>query len=320
MKTRMVLVVALLIAALFGAVVTQAQELPDPCLGLSAEDCEVINSAFGRALEVAENFTMDYAIDVNVTGLPDGDLTFNHSATGAVALDLMGDFPLSTSLLTENSFSTPEGSDEGPVAFAIVGGIMYIGVEGEWIGIDLVEVMSDPELGAELGIPTSPEDLEGLTEQLGGFDPAMFEGLGALAEVPGFLSYVRNGDTFEFTADVTALISSEEFMDVLEQAGEADESGMVAGLGMILPMVLEEATLQVNQRVNTELNIIDRIEFNLNATINGAMIDPNLEQPVIAAISFYVELSGVNSSPVEFTIPENVEMIDPSMAGGMLGG
>ncbi len=45
------------------------------------------------------------------------------------------------------------------------------------------------------------------------------------------------------------------------------------------------------------------------------MMDPELETPIVIAFDFFVELGGINSSPVAFEVPADVEMIDPDQAG-----
>ena len=79
-------------------------------------------------------------------------------------------------------------------------------------------------------------------------------------------------------------------------------------------MVLENGVIQVNQRVNESLGALDRFEVYVDATINGALLDPELEEPIVIDINFWVELSALNDSPVTFDVPAEVEMLDPEDA------
>lgn len=314
MKARSLVLVLSLVLALIVSSVAQAQDI-DTCFGLSEADCEVLTSASGQALMIAENFTMDYGLDVNITGIPDGDVMFSHSGVGPVALDPMADFPLSLNLMTQNSFDIAGDADEGPVPFAIYEGILYMQVEDQWVGMNLIEMMEDPEFAAQFEGLTDPEAMaEELSGQMPEIDDATAEQLAGLLSIEGFLTQVRNGDTFEFTADIGALLSAPEFNEAITELAAVDESGSAGMVGMMLPMVLENGVIQVNQRVNEGLGAVDRVEVYVDATINGAMLDPDLEEPIVIDINFWVELSALNDSPVTFEVPAEVEMLDPEDA------
>lgn len=313
MKARSLVLVLSLVLALIVSSVAQAQDI-DTCFGLSEADCEVLTSASGQALMIAENFTMDYGLDVNITGIPDGDVVFSHSASGPVALDPMADFPLSMNLMTQNSFDIAGDAGEGPVPFAIYEGTLYMQIDDQWVGMNLIEMMEDPEFADQFGSLTDPE---AMADQLGGMsdmDPATAEQLAGLLSIEGFLTQVRNGDMFEFTADVGALLTAPEFSEALTELAAVDESGMAMGMGMMLPMVLQNGVIQVNQRVNEGLGAVDRVEVYIDATINGALLDPELEEPIVIDFNFWVELSALNESPVTFEVPADVEMMDPEDA------
>ncbi|MCB9461216.1 MAG: hypothetical protein H6670_16305 [Anaerolineaceae bacterium] len=314
MKARSLVLALVLVLALIVPSVIQAQDI-DTCFGLSESDCEVLNKASGQALMIAENFTMNYGIDLTVTGTPDGDLVFNHTGVGPVAIDATAEFPLSMNLMTDTSFDIAGEADSGAVPFVIYDGILYIQVDEKWGGVNLIEMMNDPEFADQFGMLTDPE---ALADQFGGdmpeFDEATQEKLMALLSIEGFLNQVRNGDMFEFTVDLGTLIRSPQFSEAITELAAVDESGMAMGVGMLLPMVLQNGVIQVNQRVNSDLGAVDRIEVNIDATINGAMLDPELEEPIVVDFSFWVELSALNDSPVSFEVPADVEMMDPNDA------
>jgi hypothetical protein len=310
MKFRSFILSLILTLSLFFGAVAQAQEV-DPCLGLSADDCAVINGAFGNAFLAAQSFKIDYTVDFAVTGVPEGDITFTHTGSGPVALDLAAAFPLSLGLNTTNAWNSPDGPGSGDVELRIVDGIMYIFDGSAWMGVNLVEAMNNPDLAGQLGVPlpTSPEALDDLSGQLGGaMTPEMMDAVMSLVSVPGFLNYVRNGNTFTFTADLKPVLSAPEFTTALTAIGEAAGDPSIAMLGGIAPMILTTGVITVDQTVNTELNIIDDFRFAVDAEINGAMLDPNMTTPVKLTLVFTFKLSEINGA-FDFVAPEGATLI-----------
>ena len=323
MKLRTSVTTFLLIAMLMIGFTSSAQEL-DPCLGLSADDCAVLNAASVNTTLSAESFQMDYSIDFSVTGTPD-TIVFTHSGSGPVILDLTQDFPLTLGLVTNNSFDIAGEADSGPVELRVVGGFLYILVDGSWIGVNLIEAIESGALEESLPIPL-PSDAGDIEDLAAGLDMSFIESLGELATVPGFLSQTRDGQTFTFVADLSAAFSSPAFTEALTGIGEAAGDPSIAMFGSVLPMIFTEATITVNQIVNAELNVIEGLDFIVVASIDpamaGMMLDPQGSQataptdPINVNLNFSVRLSDVNGS-FSVDAPAEFELIplDGAMSG-----
>lgn len=315
MKIRSAMMVLISVLVLVFSSVAQAQDMPDVdlCFGLAEADCAAIEGATGDILLSAENFSIDYSIDLNVTGLPDGDILFSHSGIGSLAIDPTAEFPISMSLDTLNNIDAMGDTFTDPIPVGIVDGILYVQVEGAWQGVNLIEAMDDPEFAQMFEGLNDPEAMaDEMMGEMPDMDPETMEALGALLSIDGFLSQTRSGDDFQFTADLGTLFTSPEFSEAITSAAEMDESGMVMGLGMMLPMLLEDGTIQLTRHLNTELNAVDRVELAIDGVINAAMMDPELEDPIVIDLDFSFQVGGINESPVEFAVPADVEMVDPS--------
>lgn len=308
MKIRsLMLSLVLSLSLFFGAV--QAQ---DTCFGLSASDCAVIDGAFGNAFVVAQSFKIDYSIDFSVTGVPDGNLTFNHTGSGPVAIDMMGGFPLKLDLSTNTSWNSPDGPGSGPADLRVVDGILYLFDGSAWMGINLLEAMENPDFADSLGLPFDPTNPEAALGALDGLDevmtPELMTAVMGLLETPGFLTHVRQGDTFVFTMDLSAAMSSPSFTQALTAIGEAAGDPSVGMLGSMAPMILSKGLITVEQTVNTGLNIVDKFKFTVDASVNGAMLDPNMTEPVNVLLVFEFTLSEINGA-FEFVAPEGATMM-----------
>lgn len=325
MKARFMLFTVVLLLLAVMAPLASAQDMDldiDPCLGLSEEDCAYINDAYA-ALDGVNSFSMDYTLDVTISGLPEGSgmsessVTLNHAGSGAFAMDLEGAFPIMMDIRTESTVSGPDGGTVNN-DFRIVDGILYMSnVLGPdtWASLNLLE---NADMGAQVipGLNIDPNEMadpEAMGDMTG-----MLEGFAALAELPGFLTYVRDGNTFVFTMDMSALFSAQEFQAMLEQISESDpEMAQVAMLGAMAPMILDEGVITVTQMVDPELGAVTGIGFNADFTIDGAMLDPELTEPIVIGIDFNVTISDLNGE-FEFVAPENAQPLDEMMGEGSM--
>lgn len=310
MKLRALILILLLAIAS----VANAQ---DACFGLSEEDCAAINSAYEAELN---SFMMDFSIDFTVTGIPDGDILFSVTGSGPFEMDaaammamaemgsmMVEDIPVDMALTMDVSFDVPDmGAQSATIGFVMVDNVLYLQdpESGMWAGLDLLEAANDPSLTG--GLPVDPamfSDPAALGEMAGMGDMAPFE---ALLEVPGFISYTRDGDVFNFVADFTSLLTAPEFMSALEAIGEATGDPSIASLGMLAPMILQEGVISVQQTVTD--GVVTGLEFNTTALINGAMIDSSLEAPVALDLSFVVNVTDLNQD-FDIQPPAEFEMI-----------
>lgn len=312
MKMRALLLIAALAMLLFAGSLVNAQEL-DPCFGLSAEDCEYINTASANTLAAAESFFQDISIDFSLTGIPDaGNITFNLTGSGPVVMTMadamdMSSVPLNLAMTMDVAFSGADESGSGTLEVRLVDNIFYFQNPEDptqWASIDLAEAQ---ESGATQGlpVPTDPEAIAGLAE---GLDMTMLAPVMGLFEVPGFLNYVRAGDTFTFTADLGTLFSSEEFTAISETIAEQVEDFTVVLLVSLLPEIVENGVITVTQGVDPASTTVNNLGFNVAATLNAAALDPSLSDPITLELDFNVAISQVNEA-FEIVAPENAQAI-----------
>ncbi len=305
LKVRsLVLTLGLLVALVFSSVAS-AQEV-DPCFGLAQADCDVINSATMNTLSTVSSFYQTWTVDFSVAGLPDTAIQFSSTGEGPVILDLMGGsaFPLTLDQKVTVNADVAGEVVAGETGLIVVDGIMYANDGTTWRGINLIEAL-EQQAG---GLPFDPAALMGgdmssadpaaaaAMEQASAFAPAVIE----LVNVPGFLNYVRSGDSFVFTADVAALIKDPAFSATLSSLAETSpDVAQVAQIGQLLPMLLQSGTVVITQNVDTASNTISSISFTLDATVNAAMLSPDVTEPIVVTLAFNVAISRANEA---FTI------------------
>jgi len=304
---RRILFVTLILALMLSLI--PAVTAQDLCFGLSAEDCAAIDEATMTTLTTANSFNMDFSIDFAVTGTPDGDFNFDLTGSGPLAIDMMageGSIPVNMDLTMDVAFDGMGENGSGTVGFMIVDGIAYVNPgDGSWMGVDILQAMEDPSVTG--GLPVDPAalaegDFSGLP-----VDPTAFmgvaESLPALLEIPGAITYVRNGDVFSFDLDFAAIAASPEFADILAQAGEAAGDDSIAPMAMMIPMFLNSGTINITQTVTD--GAVTGLTFATNAVVNtGEEGVP----PVTVDLLFTVNVSDINAE-FSFAAPEGAEMV-----------
>ncbi len=300
MKSRLA-VFMLVFVLMLGAVVTVSAQGMDPCLGLSASDCQILADAEAKAAELT-NFTQSFKFSLDIGGLgmlAPGMSTINISASAVDspfvldAAKAMDDptAALAMAMNLKGSISgTGEGDSAGSISFVIVDGVFYAQnpETGQWAGAKLTDVI---EAAGSQGLPFDPEALlEGDTSGMDAMgDPtAALEALGlgdldpmALLNTPGFLGQQRVADAsangqaqyaFESTIDFGALFKSPDFRNLLngllQSAAEQDpESAQVA---MLLPMFLQgsEASVKLTRWIGQSDMFLHRLVLEVNASID----------------------------------------------------
>ncbi|MCU0514000.1 MAG: hypothetical protein MUE40_15695 [Anaerolineae bacterium] len=310
MKMRAVLMSLLLTIVLLMASVASAQ---DTCFGLAEADCTAIAEATNNTLAAASAFTQEFSLSFSVTGIPDSeDLTFNVTGAGPVMMSTASSFPLNLALPMNVSFSVPGQAWEGAVEVRVVDGIAYVQnpENGEWAGLDLGQALSDP---SALGLPVNPADLAGAADPAAlGLDADAMTQIGSLVTVPGFLTYVRGGDTYTFTANLGTLLQSAEFSQVAQTLSTAlAENPDTAQGGMLLtllPMLLSDGIITVVQGVDPSLNAVTDLTFTTDATLNlGMMTGDTSAPPVVISLNFNVRITEVGGT-YEIVAPEGAVM------------
>lgn len=311
MKLRVFVLLSALLLAIMASV-SHAQL--DPCLGLSASDCALINEASSNTLARAQSFFQDWSIDFSVSGVPgSGPITFNATGSGPVVLDMMNaDLPLKFDQSMNVSFNDGTSGDSGPVQARIVDGVLYVEFGQGWRSLNLTEAINNPEVAGQL--PLNADDLlsgdiSGLdAEALGSALPALL----GLVNTPGFLNYSRSGADFTFVADLGTLLKASDFSTALMGlSGALDEQGQqIAGIAMVLPMLLSEGKITVVQTVDEAAKVITGLQFLVNAAVNAGMLSGDSSAaPIVIDLKFTVQLSRINEA-FDIVAPESAEPLD----------
>jgi len=320
MKLRTFLQTSLvaLLVAMTGLVAAQDDAT---CLNLSAADCEYINTAAANtAATLTSSFQQSFTFDLNVSGIPEsqdvvvhvdgnGPVVANEAAPGGVPVD----FAATINVNSNDGTNTSEGTIEA----RLVDGVFYFqdpSDENKWKGIKVEDAMSMAESNPMVPNPTTfdPADL--------GLDEATLNSIMTLKDAEGFLDYSRDGETFTFTADLGALLKSNEWTKFtteiapkLQQNPDTAQASMMLG---VLPMLLSEGTIKVVQVVDPALNAVTELSFLVNGTVNAGMMSGDSKAaPIVLSIAFNVKLSDVGGS---FTIeaPADAEMQEMPAAAG----
>lgn len=332
MKFRSLFLVVFMMMTLLVAGVANAQDgMLDPCLGLSADDCAVINDASANGLNGAESFTMDLSIIFSAGNIPDESMsavTFSQIGVMDVATneasmigsDIAGSFDV--------SFSQNDGDlEEQLIEFIIVDDILYFSMEGEWLSVDITRFLEDEGLQAQLeGFGLNPEDLMGADDGAMADDlPVDIEGLLPLLDVlnlPGFLNYERMGDDFVFTVDFSALqaLLEEDNAELLNSivSAAAEVEPTAAFIIPAIPTLINEGTIQITQTVDTGANIISAIGFDMNfAMALGALTTGDASAPATTVdLNVNIGLSNLDAVGA-IEAPANATDITDDVLDGM---
>lgn len=288
--------VASAVAVMAFAGAAQAQEV-DPCFALAQADCDLIASATDNTLASAQSFNQTWSIDFNVVGIPNSaPITFQASGSGPVALDTTAAFPISFDQTVTANFSDGMTDGGGDTRAILTDGVLYLDFGGgDFRSVNVNEALESGEV-AGTTLPVNPSDLtsgDQMTQAMG-----LVNSLGSLATIDGFLVYTRSGSDFTFTVDLTQLINDPSFQTTVAALAESagPEGQQAAGLAGLLPMILTEGTITVVQTVDEATNIVTGIDFNVNASVNAAMLAPEATEPIVITLAFSVDLSDVNSA------------------------
>jgi len=283
------------------------------CLNLSAADCEYINTAAANtAATLTSSFQQNSSIDLVVSGVPESeDVEFHATASGPVVAnaDAPADVPVDFAANLDVNYT--DGTNPGTLTMEVrlVDGIFYYqdpSDNNNWKGVRLDEAMASAENNPMMPNPTTfdPASL--------GLDEATLNSIMGLSEAEGFLDYSRDGETFTFTADVGALLKSNEWTqfttEIAPKLQENPDTAQAAMMLGVLPMLLSEGTLQVVQVVDPALNAVTEFSILINGTVNaGMMSGDSTADPIVMSLAINVALTDVGGS---FTIeaPADAEM------------
>lgn len=277
MKIRL-LALTLILVLIAGIVpFAAAQDTPDPkqelnCLGLSADDCTIVQTSMDNMSKVnSVSPTVQFTIAIaGASAVAPGmamDTSTDLQATGAVVIDheaAASDKPYKGVTLSFDVTGTSNsGTKASPmnVSFALVDGVVYFKDDsGAWKGIAIDDLMSHPEamqaivgnmpgtsmMGMDLGAQMMP-GMMGQMDQMGTLDPTKSDManpmLSSLLATPGFLSQTRLADetlmgqnmhVFAYTGDIATALQSADLQKALTDAftGGAAAGGSAAPGGM----------------------------------------------------------------------------------------
>jgi hypothetical protein len=288
MKFRNTILTLIALFTLLVAGVANAQDEMgiNPCFGLAADDCAVINEASANGIGEPESFTIDFTIDFTGTdvdaifalaGSMAGDPSAAEDTVSSVTFTLDSNIDVAqgggmTGLYVSGEFlltsSTNDGDvEEQVIEVLLIDDVLYIadgGDEGEWMSINLVEVLADEGVSEGMGdLMASGGDTSAL-----GVDPSSLSSLLAILDLPGFLTYERAGDDFVFNVDFAVLqqLLDEENEDLLNElvTAGAEVDPTLAFMLPAIPTLINSGNFTVTQTVDTATSTISNIAVGSN--------------------------------------------------------
>ena len=292
----------------------------DPlCAGLSDSDCQLLLGTNAVMAGVTSFTVPSWTIDLNLSAEGE-EVTFNASGWGGFQFSSDGSEFLINLVISQASYSSPDGSDSGSAEIILTPEMGYVNYNGVWYGGELSEEdLADFE---NLGMGDMA-DLEGL---LGG--GAGLGDLAALAgiDLTGVITTTRGPDeqiggqpVAPFVTDVNiaqlimAVLSSPLLGQALGMGGE--ELGLedvspedLQMMGMFLTPLLSQTTMSFKQWVGVNDGMLRQIAFEMVINLDLSMFDPEAS-PITGNISFMSGIDGFNQ-PLSVTIPDNYRPIE----------
>ncbi len=310
MHRKLCLTLFLVLAILLAAVpFAMAQE---ETFGLSAEDYALLTTPNMDA----DSATFDYALNLNVTGSPDGDVLVALSGTGAFAMDAAGN-PVGSLTVVGNADAEGESTPIN-MEFRIVDNVLYFNMgDGNWMGQGLEDALSSVSSMAPLPVDPAALMSGDMSENPEAME-AMGEMMTALSSLePGeYVSISRLGDEnnqahFQVSVDLSGIMSSDAFMQMMTSAGEMSGDESMAGMGAMMAMMFQNMSLTWDQFVDLAENRVRQGILDFAMSVNPAMMgasDTTSTTPV--DIAFMLDISNIQYDPaVAVTAPEGATMI-----------
>lgn len=311
------LFVCLLLLMLVAAPLTLAQ---DQTFGLSADDYALFTSPNMNA----KSLGFDFAVNLNVTGAPDGDVVVDLSGSG-----LFGEGTNSAVVGSLTLTGTANASgNEIPVNFEmrIVDGIIYVnlGDGNGWQGQSLDDFMS--QLGSLSPLPVNPMDLASgnlsdnpeAAQAMGSimsafqdFDPATLISMSRLDDMNGQAH-------FQVNVDLQSFLASDTFNQLMGAAGDISGDDSVSSMGPMIAMLFKDINLSWDEFIEMETKLIRQGVLNFGLTVDPSAMGQQDAKPVTAA--FKLDLNNIQYDvPVEVTAPEGATMSSSSTSTGAAG-
>jgi len=326
MKTRILALLAVL--AMLIALVPAASAQDDAgCFGLSAEDCELIDTASATSLGVS-SFNQEFSVDFSLTGLAmlapllgpevpvNGDITLNVTGSGPLYIDASTAEGAVVDLTMDVELVNGTETTTTTVGVTLLDGFVYLDLGDQVLGIPTEAATEQAGMDMEAGDATTLAELAEI-------DPMTMGIAGASTDLPpswtNLITYERAGDEYTFFVDVSGILATDEIAMVLPMVlGMVDTESLGLGdlgdLTALLPIINEALIMDmtVNQRVDTELGAVTGLTFdtNIEFDLGVAAGSPGAFPPIIIDLTFNVDISDVNGS-FEVVAPEGAEIVDP---------
>jgi hypothetical protein len=304
--TRFSLIVLLVAALGAGPVLTafaQGDENPI-CNGLTAGDCELLESALDRT-EAAAAFAMPYWT-LNFTLVTEGEtIAFEAGGSGAFA-EIDGQ-PAIQLIVEGASISTPDGVASGNTELLILGEMLYLKIEDQWYGSPLDPEQIAPPGGmgdGPLGEAGTLPEIEGLGEALGAgalaFGEAITTTRGPDEDLLGMpvAPFVTTLDVPQMFVGLLALPALQDVLGgALGADGEMFDQLRPEDMLLLLPFIQEmfgESAFTLTQWVGLDDGAIHQVEINAVLDLDAGRLPLDTEDAPPLSASFYL-LSGVDA-------------------------
>lgn len=314
MHRKLCLTVFILLALLLAAVpFAVAQE---ETFGLSASDFALFSSPNMDA----DSASFDFALDLNVTGSPDGDVMVALTGTGAFAMDSTGS-PVAIFTVVGNANAEGESTPVN-MEFRLVDNVLYFNMgDGNWMGQGLDDALE----GLTSMAPVPVDDLmSGDVSENPEAMQAMGEMMSALSslEPSQYISISRLGDTnnqahFQVNVNLSGILSSDAFTQMMTTAGQMSGDDSMAGMGMMMSMMFQNMSLTWDQFIDLAENRLRQGILDFGMSVNPAMMGMGSSTGSSASatpvdIKFTLNISNIQYNPaVSVTAPADA-MILPS--------
>lgn len=296
MKNSMRFVALFFVLALMIVSPALAQEGTNPlCNGLEAADCELLTAPG----EEASSFR-----------IPAWSLDFSlNSADGATAVTMAGsaEFMKPTAegstegllvhlFIDEATMTSPTSTDSGALEVLVLGDMVYIQNEGKWYGGTMEEAGLSIDFSAMSG--DNAFDTSTLT---GDFSTSVTTTRGTDAEVGG--ASVAVFSTAINLAQFTTTLLTDPAIVAQIPTEQAENVQMV---GMLIPMLLANTSLTVEQSVGVDDGFIHKLVIDMPFDLDLTMMEMG---QVSGGFNFTAEVADFNST-FEATAPESFEPLD----------
>ena len=317
-KSRLVLIFAVLMMLLAVIAPTFAQE---DTFGLSADDYALFAGANGQSMTF-NSLGFDYALDLNVAGVPGTEVAIKLNGTGAV------DTATGAAQFTIiGNANTGTGDTPVNIEVRLIDDILYLnlGDGNGWVGAPAEDALDSFTTGLGSALPVDPAELAS-----GEFmnDPAAMEAMNGVMEAfsslnaADYVAISRGADetvmdlnTAHFTVnlDIAKFLSSPAFTQLMTTAGSVAGEEATGGMDMaqmapMIGMMFQDTTFSFDQYVSVDDSMARRGVLNFALNIDPAMMGGSADSDPIN-IGLMLDVNNISyDQPVSVEVPADVTM------------